>query len=99
MAASHLPANSRGLIFSICPREQHAGHRTRWPDHHPPFRTPVIRQRRRVLDQLKTQDVDEEPDRRVVLADHDSDKAKMHGVSIGDLLALAFMDGSAQRPS
>jgi hypothetical protein len=96
--ASRLPADSRNLIFSVSPREQQAGHSTWRPDHYPPFGTPVIRQRWGVLNKLEAQYVDEEPDRRVVLADHDGDEAKMHSASIGDLLCLlAFTDSSAPR--
>jgi hypothetical protein len=81
--ACRLPADRRGLILSVSAGEQQAGHGTRRPDHDPPFGTSVIRQRRGVLNELKAQYVDEESDRRVVLADHDGDKAEVHGVSIG----------------
>ena len=81
--ASSLPPDGSGLIFSISPGQQQAGHCAWRPDHYPSFGAPVIGQRRGVLHELEAQRVHEEPDRWVILADHDGDETKMHHASIG----------------
>jgi len=92
-AASGLPSDESGLIFPVSPREQQAGLRTWRADYYPPLGTPVVCQRRGVLHELEAQDVYEEADSGVVLADHDSDKAEMHGASI-----RAFVPGDSSQP-
>jgi len=59
--------------IAIGPGEQEGGLAAGGSDHDPPLRTPVVRFRRGVLEQLETQDVDEEGDGRVVLVDHQGD--------------------------
>jgi len=84
--AGGLLPDDGGLVFPVSPREQQAGRGTWRPDYYPPLGAPVVRQGRGVLCELEAQRVHEEADSRVVLADHDGDKAEIHGVSIGDRL-------------
>ena len=84
--AGGLLPDDGGLVFPVSPREQQAGRGTGRPDYYPPLGPPVVRQGRGVLHEIEAQYVNEETDSRIVLADHDGDKAEMHGASIGDPL-------------
>lgn len=92
--ACGLLPDGRGLIFPVSSGEQEPGDGTRRPDHDPPLRTPVIRQRQGVFHQIEAQCVHEESDRQVIVADRDRDKAEMHRASIGRSEA----DAAAWRP-
>jgi hypothetical protein len=81
-AAGRLLADHGRLISPIRPREQQAGLRIWRPDHHPPLGAPVVGLGRGVLHELEPQDVNEEADGRVVVADEDGDEAKVHGASL-----------------
>ena len=74
-----LPADHRGLVVAVRLGEQQAGDGPGRPDDDPSLGPPVIGQGRGVLGQLEAQDVGEEPDGRVVFADHDGDETEMHG--------------------
>jgi len=75
--ARGLVADGPGLVL-IGAGQQDSGLRAGWADHDPALRPPVVRQRRRVLDQVEAEGVTEEPDRGFVLLDDDGDELKMH---------------------
>jgi hypothetical protein len=77
-AGGLLPDYSR-LPDAVGARQQQAGYRAGRPHDHPPLGAPVIGQRRAVLDELETQYVHEEADRRVVLPDHHGHLVEIHG--------------------
>ena len=62
-------ANHTFLVGTIGAREKDAGLRARRPDHDPSLRAAIVRERRRVVDQLEAEDVNEEADGWVVLID------------------------------
>jgi hypothetical protein len=66
------------LAFAISAGEQDACLTSGGPHDDPPLRTPVVGQRRRVLDQVESQDLHEELDGRVVVVDHDRDQVDPH---------------------
>ena len=84
-AASCLPANHSRLMVAISSSEQQTRRRTWRPYHDPTLGASVTRDSRGVLHELEAQCVHEEADRRVVLVDHDGDKAEMHHGSIDRL--------------
>ena len=59
----------RARLLAVGAGEQEAGLGTRRPHDDPALGRPVVGQRRRVLDELEAERVDEERDRRVVLVD------------------------------
>jgi hypothetical protein len=93
-----LASRRRRLDLPISPREQQACRGTWRPDYYPPLGAPVVCQGRGVLRELEAQCVHEEADSRVVLADHDGDKAEMHVASIGDRSAPR-REEAANQPS
>src|SRR5439155_23473739 len=70
-APRDLLSDDSGLVVSIGASEEHAGLTAGRPDHDPPLRPPVARQRGRVLDELEPESVDEELDCSVVVVDDD----------------------------
>ena len=78
-AAGELIADRSGLPVAVRPREQQRGGCARRPDDDPAFPAPLAAgQRRRVLDQLKPETVDEEPDRLVVVVDDEGGLLDVH---------------------
>jgi hypothetical protein len=71
-------ANRRSLRVPVCAGEQDPGLRAGRADHHPALRTPVIRERRRVLHELEAEHSDEEVDRLVVVVDDDGHLLQIH---------------------
>lgn len=82
--------DGQSLAFPVSPGQQQARHGAWRTDNHPPLRAPIVRQGRGVLYELEAQQVHEEPDRWIVLTDHDGDEAQMHRTSIGDLHCSYF---------
>ena len=68
-----LVAGRRGLPLAVRAGEQDAGLAPGRPDDDPPFRPPVVGQRRRVFGQVESEDVREELDGPVVVVDDDRD--------------------------
>ncbi len=66
------------LAFTAGLREEEACCCTRWTDHHPPFGSSVVRERRLVLDKLEAQHTNEERNRFVVVIDDQRHEVKMH---------------------
>jgi hypothetical protein len=66
------------LVFAVGAGQQNAGLGSNWPDYDPSFRTPIISQRRRILNQFELKHIDEEPNGRVVIP-HD----ERHEIEIG----------------
>ena len=64
-----LAADGTHLPVAIGLREEESRLRAGWPDDDPSLRPPAVRGRRRVLDELEAERVDEEPDRVVVALD------------------------------
>jgi hypothetical protein len=64
------------VLVGAC--DQDSGLRAGWADHDPALGSPVVRQRRGVLDQVEAERVTEESDRRFVLLDDHGDELKMH---------------------
>jgi hypothetical protein len=85
--AGGLLPDDGSLVFSVRSGQQQSGRGTRRPDHNPPLGTSVLRQGRRVFNELETQHADEKVDRWVIILDHDGDQAEMHHASIGKELA------------
>ena len=67
---SVLVADGIELSLAVGLSEKQPRLRLRWPDDDPTLRTAVVRGRRRVLDEVETQCVNEEPDRVVVVVDN-----------------------------
>lgn len=65
--AGELLTSDGFLTVTICACEQNAGTTARWTHDDPSLRTPVIRERRNVFDELELEHVHEELDRRIVL--------------------------------
>jgi hypothetical protein len=82
-ATGELLADGLRLPLAVRPREQNRSACLRRPDHHPPLGPAVVRGRRRILDQLKAELLDEELDRDVVVVDDQRDLFQMHGRSAG----------------
>jgi hypothetical protein len=78
-AARELVADRRLLPVAIRACEQDARLRVRRSHHHPALRASVVRERRRVLDQRKAEDVHEEVDRAIVVANDEGDEVHVHG--------------------
>ena len=76
-ATGVLVADDGRLLLAIRARKQQSGFGTGRPDHHPPFRTAVVGQRRRIFRELEAENIDEEPDRGIVVMDNERDEMKM----------------------
>ena len=87
--ARRLVADHAGLNLAVSPREEQACCRAWRPHDHPALGTAVIGDGRGVLRELEAKCVNKESDCRVVLADDDSDKAKMHRASLGNRRSLS----------
>ena len=80
--AGYLVTDRGTLVFSVSASEQNPGVGTRRSDDNPPFGSPVIRQRRGVLDEVEAEYVGEERDRRVVLVDDQGNQVDLHHGSV-----------------
>jgi hypothetical protein len=95
-AVARLTADNRGLAITVGLGEQHASLRARGPDHDPPLRPSLIRDRGRIVDQVETQRIDEERNGGVVLVDHKSHESKahsLHAMPPSSAAALGSVDG------
>lgn len=70
--------NDRALSVAVSLRQQESSPGAWRPNDDPALRSPVIGRRRRVLDQLKAQSVNEEVDGQVVVVDDKADELEMH---------------------
>ena len=73
-SASALFPDYGPLIVTVGPSEQDSCLPPRWSHHDPALGASVVGQRRRVLDELKVEHLDEELDRRVIVVHHDRDE-------------------------
>ncbi len=80
--SGELASDDGTLLVPVGECQQDAGHRTGRPDDDPPLRSTVVGRRRRVLDQLEADAVDEEGDRRVVVVDDDGHELDVHAASM-----------------
>ena len=81
-AAGELLAGGALLLRTVSAGEQNAGPRAGGPDDDPTLRPAIVGLRGRVLDQLELENVDEKPDRRVVIPNDEREKLEMrHGES------------------
>ena len=69
-------------MFSVGASEENPGLRTRRPDDDPPLGSPVIGQRRGILDEIEPEYVGEERDRGVVLVNDQGDQVDLHHGSV-----------------
>ncbi len=76
--AGELIANGTGLGPAIRLRRQESCYGTGRAHDHPALRTPVVGERRRVLDEIETQHPDEELDGGVRVVDHQRRELDMH---------------------
>jgi hypothetical protein len=67
--AGKLLPDGRSLFRPICPRQQQPRRAAFRPHDDPSFGPPVVRRRRRVLDEVEVENADEEVDGRVVVVD------------------------------
>jgi hypothetical protein len=81
-ASGELTPDRGGLLVTVGAREHDPGLRSRRADYDPTLRTPVVRQRRRILDELEAECSDEESDRPVVVVDHDRHVLQVHAVKL-----------------
>lgn len=78
-----LLADCAGLLLTIGSREQQPRLRTRRPHDDPSLRSPIVGHRRRILDDLEAQGIDEEPNGIVVVPDDQREVLHVHGATIG----------------
>jgi hypothetical protein len=73
-ASRELLSNNTRLVVAIRASQQNSrarqSPRLGRPHDHPALRPPIVGQRGRVLDEIELQDIDEKPDRRVIVPHH-----------------------------
>jgi hypothetical protein len=77
-APGELPADHARLLVPVGAGQEQPGLRSRRTHHDPAFRPTVVGRREGVLDQCEAERVDEEPDRLVVVVDHDGGQSELH---------------------
>jgi hypothetical protein len=81
-ASGELPAGDALLLHTIGSREQNASVCSHRSNDDPSLRPTIVGPRGRIFDEFELEDVDKEPDRRVIVPDHQRDKFEMrHGAS------------------
>lgn len=80
-ATGELATDRTCLAVAVSPSKEQPGHRAGRPDHDPSLRPAVIGHRWRVLDELKTEGVNEEPDGVVVVVNDERDLFEEHAGS------------------